>query len=124
MRISEAYHPLHDVAIVRGSYIDDYPTAPPGPEDLALLVEVSDTTQAIDRGAKLRAYAAAKVPVYWVLDTRARRLDIHTGPSGSADEPPYADVQSLGPEEQIKVSAAGTRIGTLAVRDLLPSEGR
>jgi Uma2 family endonuclease len=121
MRISAAYHPLPDVCIVRGSYADDYPDDPPGPGDLAI-VEVSDTTQSIDRGAKLRAYAAAGIPAYWVLDSRARRLDVHTEPSGPADEPQFARVESYQADGEVEVSLASAVVGRIAVKDLLPPE--
>lgn len=37
-----------------------------------LVVEVSDTTLDLDLGRKLRVYAKAKVPEYWVVDVNAR----------------------------------------------------
>jgi len=36
--------------------------------DVRLLVEVAETTRERDLGVKQRAYAAAGVPVYWVVD--------------------------------------------------------
>ena len=41
-------------------------------ESVALIVEVSDTTLKIDLGRKLRIYAAAGVPEYWVVDAEAK----------------------------------------------------
>lgn len=41
------------------------------------------STEARDRGVKLRRYAAAGVPHYWLLDLRARALEAYTlGESG------------------------------------------
>ncbi|HEY3117739.1 MAG TPA: Uma2 family endonuclease [Chloroflexota bacterium] len=41
-----------------------------------LVVEVlSRNTQARDRGVKMRRYAAAGIPHYWILDPRARALE-------------------------------------------------
>ena len=41
-----------------------------------LLVEIlSPSTEGVDRGKKLRAYAAAGVPHYWILDPVARALE-------------------------------------------------
>ena len=53
-----------------------------------LVVEVlSPSTRHRDRGVKLRRYAAAKVPHYWMLDPRSRSLEARQlGPDGY--EPP------------------------------------
>ena len=46
---------------------------PPAPS-ARLVVEVSDTTLGDDTGDKLRAYQAAGVPEYWVVDVNGRRV--------------------------------------------------
>jgi Uma2 family endonuclease len=38
------------------------------PEDIALLVEVADSSLQYDLGAKRKTYAAAGIPEYWVVD--------------------------------------------------------
>ena len=43
-------------------------------ETVALLVEVSDTTLDIDLGRKLRIYARAGIPEYWVVDVQAGKV--------------------------------------------------
>lgn len=45
-----------------------------GPPDLVVEV-LSPSTETRDRGVKLRRYAAAGVPHYWLLDLRARALE-------------------------------------------------
>ena len=50
-----------DVMLLR--WRDDfYESGHPGPEDVLLLIEVSDTTVDYDRSAKLAAYAVAGIP--------------------------------------------------------------
>ncbi len=51
-------------------------------ETVALIVEVSDTTLGIDMGRKLRIYAEAGVPEYWVVDVEGRVIHQMWGPSG------------------------------------------
>lgn len=51
-------------------------------ESVALLVEVSDTTLAIDMGKKLRIYAEAGVPEYWVVDLNGGKVIRMSEPSG------------------------------------------
>jgi Uma2 family endonuclease len=43
-----------------------------------LVVEIlSRSTQARDRGVKMRRYAAAGIPHYWIVDVRARALETY-----------------------------------------------
>lgn len=80
--------PEPDVCVVRG-LPEDYRDTRPAAPDLALVVEVSDTTVARDLGIKLRVYARSLVPVYWVLNIPANQLEIYTDPSGSVASPTY-----------------------------------
>lgn len=47
---------------------------------LFLAVEVADTSLRIDLGPKLRAYADAGIPHYWVIDLNSRCTHIMTDP--------------------------------------------
>jgi Uma2 family endonuclease len=47
-----------------------------GPPDLVVEV-LSPSTEARDRGVKMRRYAAAGIPHYWLLDLRARALEAY-----------------------------------------------
>ncbi len=53
---------------------------PPGPEDVLLVIEVSDTTLAYDRDIKLPLYARAGIPEMWVVDLRNGVVEVHTEP--------------------------------------------
>ena len=57
-----------------------YESANPGPSDVRLLVEISDTTLAFDLGIKARLYARAGIPEYWVVDVVGRRIVVHREP--------------------------------------------
>ena len=57
--------PEPDVALVRGP-LRRYARAHPGPRDIALLVEVADSTLVQDREEKARIYARARIPVVCV----------------------------------------------------------
>ena len=52
-----------------------------GPEHV-LLVEVSDTTLAYDRGLKLQLYAQAGIREVWIMDLPAETIERYTDPSG------------------------------------------
>ena len=61
-------------------------------ESVALIVEVSDTTLSIDMGLKLRIYAEAGVPEYWVVDVEGRVIHQMWGPSDEG----YAERRKIG----------------------------
>jgi len=52
----------------------------PGPADLLLVVEISDTTLRTDLVVKAGLYARAGIAEYYVLDLNARQLHIHRAP--------------------------------------------
>lgn len=76
----EYSEPEPDVAITHAS-TTSYADRHPGPEDLLLVVEVSDTTLRSDLFVKARLYARAGIAEYWALDLNARQLYIHRVPA-------------------------------------------
>ncbi|MFB6274186.1 MAG: Uma2 family endonuclease [Salinibacter sp.] len=52
----------------------------PRPDDVLLLVEVSDTAPAYDRDVKRPLYARAGIPEVWILDLEAEHLEVHRAP--------------------------------------------
>jgi len=54
-----------------------YPDAAPEPQDVLLLIEVSDTSVGYDREHKLKLYAEHGIAETWLLDLNARQLEIH-----------------------------------------------
>ncbi|HEX8258338.1 MAG TPA: Uma2 family endonuclease [Allosphingosinicella sp.] len=52
--------------------------------EVELAVEVSASTLDVDLGEKLRDYAAAGIPLYWVVDTGARVVHVMRSPQGKA----------------------------------------
>lgn len=106
--------PQPDLAIVRGSF-DDYVSMFFPASAVALVVEVADTTLAKDR--RLAAtYAAEGIPVYWLLNLAARRLEVHSEPAEGA----YARLTPFGPEDEVPVILDGREVGRVRVADLLP----
>jgi Uma2 family endonuclease len=71
----------------------------PHPSAAMLIVEVSDSSLAIDE-EKAFDYAAAGVPEYWIVDVINRRLVAHRQPVADANAPvgfKHASVQTLDP---------------------------
>ena len=49
-------------------------------EDLLLVIEVADSSLAYDRSTKVRLYADAGIPEYWVVDCIAEAIEVYRGP--------------------------------------------
>jgi Uma2 family endonuclease len=79
--------PEPDVRVARAEVADD-PKRHPGPRDVALVVEVADTSLRRDRGTKKRIYARAGIPIYWIANLPERRFEVHTDPTGPAPRGP------------------------------------
>jgi len=92
--ISEYGEPQPDLVLLRNQPVGRLP----GPEDVLLVVEVSDTTLSYDRHVKLPRYAAAGVPEVWIVDLEGRRIEVHAGPSAEG----YGLSREFGPGEQAR----------------------
>jgi len=115
VRIPDFDEPEPDVAILRGSR-QDYGGRIPEPTDVALLVEVSETTLARDRGPKLLNYAKAGIPVYWIVNLVDHQVEVYSSPSPDG----YQVHRDFQPGQDVPVVIDGVEVGRIAVADLLP----
>lgn len=76
--------------------------ANPQPDDIRLLVEVSDPTLRHDRTVKARLYARAGIAEYWVMDVVNRHLFVHRSPAGDT----YQNVVQYTEDESVSTLAA------------------
>jgi Uma2 family endonuclease len=79
VRLNEFTEPQPDLTLIRPR---DYRVSLPEPEDVLLLIEVSDTTLAYDRGLKLQLYARAGIKEVWIVDLPAETIEQYTDASG------------------------------------------
>ena len=79
VRIPDFDEPEPDVAVVVGPR-DRYRVRHPGPGDVTLLIEVSESSLDHDRSDKLRAYARGAIPTYWIVNLVDRRVEVYTEP--------------------------------------------
>jgi Uma2 family endonuclease len=111
--------PEPDFAVVRGnprSFFARYP----GPPDVALLIEVADSSLLRDQRDKTRVYARGGIPCYWIINLVDRRVEVYTQPSGPAPVPAYGAFQTYQPGDEIPLILDGNTVATLPVADLLP----
>ncbi len=106
--------PEPDLKIIRGSLFGR--TQTPTADEALLVVEVSDSTYAMDFRIKLPVYATAGVPVYWIVDVNQRRVEVYRRPDGGK----YAEVTLFVAGEILPPAFEGCP--SIAVTDLFVTE--
>ena len=86
--LSEDTEPQPDIAVLRRRPVP-YKEREAWAEDALLIIEVADSSLAYDRSTKLRFYADAGIPEYWVVDCAAEAVEVHRGPGPDG----YRDVR-------------------------------
>lgn len=123
MRIQDAVstsdsEPEPDVAVVRGG-IRDYVQRHPAPNDIGLVVEVSDTSVGRDR-FKCRVYGKAGIAVYWIVNLVDRRIEMYTDPTGLDPNANYRRRQDFDSTAAVPFILADREIARINVHDVLP----
>ncbi|MEO6861262.1 MAG: Uma2 family endonuclease [Microcoleus sp.] len=111
--------PEPDIVVVRGDtrqYLDRHP----GAEDVAIVIEVSDTTLGRDRTIKKRTYARAGIPVYWIVNLVEGQVEVYDRPLGDSEQPDYRQMLIYGRSAVIPIIIEGIEIGAIDVDALLP----
>lgn len=107
------------LVVVRGP-IRRYASEHPGPGDIALVIEVADSSLADDRSYQGRVYARARLSIYWIVNIGAETLEVYTQPR-AGKSPLYRRRQDYGREDRVPLVINGEEMGRIAVRDFLPS---
>jgi Uma2 family endonuclease len=116
VRIPDYDEPEPGIAVVRGE--DDlYEKRHPGPGDVALIIEVAESSLLRDWGEKRAIYARAGIPGYWIINLIDRQLESHSRPTGGAYPPPTV----LGLADSVELIIEGHVAGRIAVADVLPN---
>ena len=79
LRLDDQSEPEPDVMLLKPA-ADDYTSGHPQPDDVFLLIEVSDSTLDYDREEKLPAYGRAGVVEVWIVNLQDATLEIHREP--------------------------------------------
>lgn len=95
--------PEPDVVIARGTD-EDYLPHHPYPEDILLVIEISDKTLDYDQTTKLEIYAEAGITNYWIINLNGRQLQCYQNPYQNAQgKYNYLSVQVYLPHQSILI---------------------
>lgn len=114
--------PEPDLAVVRGDP-RDIPDGHPGTAQIALVVEVADSSLPRDR-EKAAIYARAKVAQYVIVNLRDECVEVLSQPVGKGDAAKYKRREVLHSGETLRVVIDGKGVGEIAVSDMLPERGK
>lgn len=90
--------PQPDVALLN-LRPDFYSNSLPKPEEVLLLIEVSDTTAEDDRQKKVPLYAEWGIPLLWIVDLPAGVVEVYSNPVNGT----YTEVEKAKPGRHITI---------------------
>ena len=96
--LAEDTEPEPDLKVLRHRPVP-YKEREPYAEDVLLLIEVAETSLTYDRSTKLRLYAEAGIPEYWVVDCVTQSIEVYRtlGADGYGQVSRVVGAGSLGP---------------------------
>lgn len=109
--------PEPDLAIIKGT-VRDYLEQHPQPEQIAIVIEVSDATLQRDRTLKKQLYAEANIPVYWIVNLLDNQIEVYSEPFNSTTGADYQQQQTFSTNESAPVRVAGADAGHVSVAAL------
>jgi len=99
LRLGDRDEPVPDVMVVKAR-ADFYESGHPVTDNVALLVEVSDTTLVYDRGTKAPMYARNGVKEVWIVDINGETVLVYRDPGPGG----YRVAEAKHREERISSS--------------------
>lgn len=115
LTVSDRSKPEPDLAIVRGQ-AEDYTDRDVTARDVALVVEIAESSLRADQNEMKPIYAASGIPVYWIINLVDLQLEVYTDPEGRE----YRKNQVFSREEEVPLMIEGAEAGRIRVADLLP----
>ena len=109
--------PEPDLALLR-ERVDFYESDDTYPEDVLLVIEVSDSSVDYDRNEKLLRYARAGIPEVWLTILPDRVIEVHTEPAGGR----YTQMRTFHPGDTISLACFPDI--ALSVDEILPGQER
>jgi Uma2 family endonuclease len=114
VRIPDFSEPEPDIALARG-HAEDYEERHPLPPDIALIVEVADSSLKQDRDLEV-VYAGGGIQVYWIVNLIDQQVELYSDPGPSG----YRVRAIFKSGQRIPLKIDGVMVGEIAVDDMLP----
>ncbi len=108
--------PEPDVLVVRGKrrdYSDHHPKA----SDVAMVIEVSDSTLERDQNFKKGLYADADIAVYWIINLNSNCIEVYSQPK---KEGTYSKHYTYSPSDKVPIVIDSQEITKLTASEFLP----
>jgi len=110
--------PEPDLVVAKGP-LEQYFQRHPSPVDIALAIEVANSTLEDDRYLKGRLYARARIPIYWIANLVDYRIEMYADPRGGKF-PVYQQEAVFERSQAVPLVLQGKEIAKIPVKDLLP----
>jgi Uma2 family endonuclease len=110
--------PEPDAVLARGdetTFADHHPA----PAEIGLVIEVADSSRYSDRTEKLRVYARAGIPVYWIVNVADKQIEVYTNPDASAPPPAYRTRTDHKLGDSVPVVLDGVEAAKLPVSEVV-----
>jgi len=118
LRVHRTYEPLPDFAVVQGDPDTAYEDRHPGPADVAIVIEISDSTLPKDRGEKRVNSARGRIGIYWIVNLIDRQVEVYTVKRRGG----YGKPRIFKPGQSVPVVIAGVDVGQIVVSEILPRD--
>ena len=112
---SDLSKPEPDLAVVRGE-VEDYDKRDVLAADVALVVEIAESSLIVDRTDMVSVYSASGIPVYWIINLVEGQVEVYSDPSPAG----YQSRQVFQPGQDVPVVIDGNEVGKIPVADILP----
>lgn len=117
--------PLPDYCVIRGHPMDYYRRGSnPAAGDIALVIEIAESSLRADRNAALIDYARAGLPVYWIVNLIDWQVEVYTRPETVGGTSRYASREDFRPGGDVPVTIDGVEVARVPAASILPGERR
>jgi Uma2 family endonuclease len=113
--VSEWSKPEPDLAVVRGE-VSDYDQRDVTAADVALVVEIADSSSSTDQDDMARVYAGGGIPVYWVVNLVDRQVEVYSDPGPAG----YTTTKAFGLNQDVSIVIDRVEVGQIAVVEMMP----
>lgn len=110
--------PEPDIFVIRGT-LEDFEDRHAEPAEVALVVEIADSSVRRDRTWKKRVYGAAGIPCYWVVNLIDDCVEVFTQPTRLIENSGYTATAQFLSGDEIPVVIDGKEIGRIAAAAIL-----